>query len=386
MKKYLYIFYKNILLLPYYLFYSLPKQLYLKAFHFYEIIKVSKKSQRNSLFSPKDRLGQLEIFLALIRWYLKYDEVCYNFYKYGMDKRYNTSKRHYMGYKKFRKFRDGENFNPPVSEDYNYLCLVRDKFVFSQYMSTYSLPVVKDLAIFDQESLRWISTGKKYDIREFFNDKSKHLEGFCKPFDAGQGRGTFLLKLKEGVIYVNDEIVSLTKFLNLIKGKYLLQERIIQHEVMSAIFPYSVNTMRLVTFYNSGDPLLVFGYLRTGTEKNIVDNFKAGGLAISIHLETGKLFEYGYQNLNGKFRLIKNHPNTKFKFKDFEIPYFQEAINSVTKSHKCLYGIHSIGWDVAITPEGPIIIEANDEWDSAMFLNLNFKSKFLQQYITGTNN
>ena len=199
MKKFINSYYKNILLLPIYIFFVFTKQLYLKVFHFFEIIKVVKDSDKKSLYVPKERLGQFEIFLALIKWYLKYDEVCKNFYKYGMDKRYNASKKHYMGYKKFRKFRDGENYNPPVSEDYNYLCLVRDKFVFSQYMSTYSLPVVKDLAIFDQESLRWISTGKNYDIREFFNDKSKHLEGFCKPFEAGQGRGTFLLKLEEGL-------------------------------------------------------------------------------------------------------------------------------------------------------------------------------------------
>jgi len=384
MKKFINSYYKNILLLPYYIFFVFPKQLYLKVFHFFEIIKVVKDSDKKSLYVPKERLGQFEIFLALIKWYLKYDEVCKNFYKYGMDKRYNASKKHYMGYKKFRKFRDGENYNPPVSEDYNYLCLVRDKFVFSQYMSTYSLPVVKDLAIFDQESLRWISTGKNYDIREFFNDKSKHLEGFCKPFDAGQGRGTFLLKLEEGVIYVNDEIVLLKNFLNLIKDKYLLQERIIQHESMSEIFPYSVNTIRLITFYNNGDPLLIFGYLRIGTGGNIVDNFNAGGLAISIHLETGRLFKYGYKNMNGKVCLLNNHPDTKYKFQGFEIPYFQEATKIVKKSHKWLYGIHSIGWDVAITSEGPIIIEANDEWDAAMYLNTNFKNKFLKQYIANT--
>lgn len=32
-------------------------------------------------------------------------------------------------------------------------------------------------------------------------------------------------------------------------------------------------------------------------------------------------------------------------------------------AHKSLYGIHSIGWDVAITDQGPVLIEGNDNWE-----------------------
>ena len=31
--------------------------------------------------------------------------------------------------------------------------------------------------------------------------------------------------------------------------------------------------------------------------------------------------------------------------------------------HKHLYNIRSIGWDSAITPEGPVFIEGNDNWE-----------------------
>jgi hypothetical protein len=51
-----------------------------------------------------------------------------------------------------------------------------------------------------------------------------------------------------------------------------------------------------------------------------------------------------------------------------------------------LYGIHSIGWDIAITDNGPIFIEGNDDWDGtiAMSLESDFKSRFLEMYKGGS--
>ena len=54
-----------------------------------------------------------------------------------------------------------------------------------------------------------------------------------------------------------------------------------------------------------------------------------------------------------------HHPDSKFNLGGFKIPFFKEA---------CMLAISTveyipdrwIGWDIAITPGGPIIIEAND--------------------------
>ena len=69
-------------------------------------------------------------------------------------------------------------------------------------------------------------------------------------------------------------------------------------------------------------------------------------------------------------------------FLDFEIPCFHEAIQLVTNLHGYFYGVHSIGWDVAITDSGPIVVEGNDDWDGAvpMALETNFTQRFLQMY------
>ena len=57
-----------------------------------------------------------------------------------------------------------------------------------------------------------------------------------------------------------------------------------------------------------------------------------------------------------------HHPDSGVYFSGFKIPMYKEAVELVVKAHKALYGIHSIGWDVAFTIDGPILIEGNDNW------------------------
>jgi len=75
------------------------------------------------------------------------------------------------------------------------------------------------------------------------------------------------------------------------------------------------------------------------------------------------------------------HPDSGVKFEGYAIPYFREAVEMVMRMHEALQGIHSIGWDVAISPDGPIIIEGND-WEGRipMVLEPDFRRRFLQMY------
>src|SRR5699024_12718885 len=73
---------------------------------------------------------------------------------------------------------------------------------------------------------------------------------------------------------------------------------------------------------------------------------------------------YFFKNLkDGK---VESHPNTFEKFQDFKIPFYNESCELAINLHESLYGIHSIGWDIAITPDGPLIIKGNDNWNVAM--------------------
>ena len=65
----------------------------------------------------------------------------------------------------------------------------------------------------------------------------------------------------------------------------------------------------------------------------------------------------------GHHVVIAQHPFTSLVFEDYQIPFWKEANELVLSAHSFLPDIPTIGWDVAITPDGPILIEGNDNWE-----------------------
>ena len=72
---------------------------------------------------------------------------------------------------------------------------------------------------------------------------------------------------------------------------------------------------------------------------------------------------------------VLEHPQTGVRFSGFQIPYFHDAVDLATRLHRYFYGVHSIGWDIAIRETGPMIIEGNDDWDGAVPMALEKTSR-----------
>lgn len=50
-------------------------------------------------------------------------------------------------------------------------------------------------------------------------------------------------------------------------------------------------------------------------------------------------------------------------FKKFKAPEYDSVIKLALKAHKFFYGVRSIGWDFAVSEQGPVLIEGNDNWE-----------------------
>ena len=59
---------------------------------------------------------------------------------------------------------------------------------------------------------------------------------------------------------------------------------------------------------------------------------------------------------------FETHPLTGIPFMGFQVPLWDEALDMVRKAARKAYGYncHWIGWDVAITPDGPVLVEGNN--------------------------
>ena len=145
-------------------------------------------------------------------------------------------------------------------------------------------------------------------------------------------------------------------FRKCIQDGIFLEEFVIQHPEMNVLCPASINTIRIMTFYNNGNPRVIWLGLRIGNGINAVDNFHAQGLGADIDLETGCLVGDAIDKDNKRYT---HHPVTGVKFDGFKIPCFDEAVQLALQAAKEEPRLQVIGWDLALSVNGPLIIEGN---------------------------
>lgn len=141
-----------------------------------------------------------------------------------------------------------------------------------------------------------------------------------------------------------------------VEGRIFLEQLVRQHPDMNVLCPASVNTMRIMTFNDHGKPEILWMGLRVGNGVNAVDNFHAKGMGVAIDMKTGKLQGNAIDKDCNVFQV---HPTTGVAFDGFRIPDFQEAVELVLKGALESDKILVIGWDVALSENGPVVIEAN---------------------------
>lgn len=201
---------------------------------------------------------------------------------------------------------------------------------------------------------------KKYTKRDFIVPKEGNYKDFEKFLDSHE---VFMSKPYDGLggadvkkEYVKDIQDRKEYFDKAIKNRIFLEELVVQHPEMNKLCDKSVNTMRIMTFNNNGNPEIIWMGLRVGNGINAIDNFHAKGMAINIDIETGKLFGNA---IDKDLNEYEYHPKTKVKFDGFQIPCFEEAKKMALEASLESDKILVVGWDVAISDKGPVIIEGN---------------------------
>lgn len=218
----------------------------------------------------------------------------------------------------------------------------------SEYKAKFSIKPIF-LQDFKEYVKRDFFVPNENNYQEFIGFLEKHSVFMSKPLDGLGGKGVN----KEYAKDIEDKKVY---FDNMIDNHLFLEEVVIQHPDLNKLCEKSVNTMRIMTFNNHGVPRILWAGLRVGNGINSIDNFHANGMAVNIDMETGKLIGNG---IDQELNQYTKHPVTHVKFDGFQIPYFNEAKALVQKA--CLESdkILVVGWDVAITPNGPVLIEGN---------------------------
>ena len=176
-----------------------------------------------------------------------------------------------------------------------------------------------------------------------------------------------VLKSSDGQCGEGVEVIELENDKNALKEKLnhtkndLLEEYIVQHDDLMKLSPSGLNTVRIFTQLNKKNEVDILGCRLRITINSAVDNLAAGNIAAPIDEMTGLVTGSGVYSDITKTDEIE-HPVTGVKIEGFQVPYWPEVMNMVREAALLHPQNRSIGWDVAITNEGPELLEGNHNW------------------------
>lgn len=341
------------------------------------LLNINKYCSHICYFPEKKRKGKFCIFWDNLIQILKFGDINEYYFSYGFDVKTQEEMSRYLHYAEFFRIRNRKNYT-----QHGVTAVLRNKFLFGMFCDYLDVDSGNNIGILSDSKVFVNETKTKINLKEFCNKNDGDF--FIKLIDGECGCGIFSMSINNKSntsITINGHASDCIQIEKMTKGaNYLIQRKIKQHPLMSKLHADSLNTIRLVTVINpvTKNPEVFPSILRIGTGDSIVDNTSQGGIAVGINLETGRLKEYGFFKPQYGTK-VSSHPDSGIKFSEFIIPFFDECKRKAVFLHSMLPSIHSIGWDIAIGPEGPIFVEGNDNWEinGPQICNGGLKEKFL---------
>jgi hypothetical protein len=237
---------------------------------------------------------------------------------------------------------------------------INDKFVFYKLCKAYALPTPEVLAVFSP-------TAK---LLEFQSGRPPTHDLFVKPRNSLGGEGAERFRWQGGIFQSNRGSRLAPEDL----GKYLatraqienrtllVQPALSNHPKLGVEANGALATARLVTgISGNGDVVPLFAYIYFGHPNHIVAN----GRVALIDITSGRLMSAPQDFPGGKGSNVdigSNHPGT--------LPDWETLLRHIGVAHQACSNFIFIGWDVAFTERGPVLLEGNANWCADVYQSI----------------
>jgi hypothetical protein len=145
----------------------------------------------------------------------------------------------------------------------------------------------------------------------------------------------------------------------------LVQQRLKNHPLLEPLNNGALSTVRVLTCLSeSRQPEIVGAAMRMAIGGNhVVDNLHAGGIAAAVDLATGALGPASNLGADRRLGWMDRHPVSGARITGFTLPLWNEVREFAQRVHRAFDDRVLVGWDIAITPDGPVLVEGNGSPD-----------------------
>ena len=247
--------------------------------------------------------------------------------------------------------------------------ILDNKFAFFLLMNQLGLnaDVVPLLGLYTRGGVHVFPNDDQVPLQNFLQSRLEvDQKVFVKPLRGAEGRWVRAITRTENGYRMNGQDVTIAEIRGWIerrKRPMIFERGISPHADQTALNPEATNTIRVLTMPDvtaGKKPFIAVAVQRIGTElSGHVDNWTQGGLSAKIDLETGQLSKAGQlpDDRNPKWHTV--HPDSGTQIEGAQVPFWEETKQLVMDAARRLSFMEYIGWDIIISPTGPVILEAN---------------------------
>ncbi len=270
-----------------------------------------------------------DILFSRINYNIWYSE----YFRFGFERLNDLGRSEFLGEYKRREIVEYYR-----AKSDGYLCLLNKYRTYEKFRPYYRREVIEVRSEGDREA--------------FLEFTDRHASFILKPESGYQGMGIE----KQ---HVHDRSEAERLFAGLIESgnAYVAEECIVQSEAMARFHPPSVNTVRLSTFFTDVGVIPLFALLRVGGGGGFTDHINERSAAIDVETGIVKTTLWTSKDLSQ----LLFHPDTGTQIIGAQIPRWSELLELADRLARMIPEQKWIGWDFALTDEGWVLVEGNDD-------------------------
>ena len=335
----------------------------------------------SSLYPSTERMGVIRDYLSLYRSKGLTKE---EYFECEFEKQDASFRDSFLGLKEQHYYLDYLN---PVK----YYSLARNKYLAHKVLENAGVRKTKLYCHYQPEARYFGSEECASSHSELLCVlKSKNVQS-CVVKTTESSHGDNVLVVKSIDYHDQDAVFTCYNGERLMLSSLLGQNALVfesvvrQTEQFAAFNESSVNTVRfMTTLWPDGTARVIATWFKVGRAGKCVDNAGSGGnVDAAIDPETGRIYNViqfdGWRHV----KKIDHHPDSGTLLEGIIIEHWDEIKAEVIKFQQAFPYCKAAGWDIAITDDGPVIIEVNDFWDRTgqFFIGKGWRNEIRDCYL-----
>jgi hypothetical protein len=247
--------------------------------------------------------------------------------------------------------------------------ILDNKFAFFLLMNQLGLnaDVVPLLGLYVRGAVHVFPDDDALPLQHFLNTRLLvDQKVFVKPLRGAEGRRVRTITRTSRGFRLDGRdatVADIRGWIEQQKRPMLFERGVVQHADQASLNPEATNTIRVLTMpevTQGKRPFIAIAVQRIGTElSDHVDNWTQGGLSARIDVETGQLSAAGQLPDDRVPKWFTHHPDNGVPIEGAQVPFWEETKQLIMDASSRLKFMEYVGWDIIISPTGPVILEAN---------------------------